>query len=564
MLALLGTLALCSRLAAQDQLVWTAPVEAPSGATVNCGGIDTLHYTSGMPFLRGGGSAAFEVQGPPADRIVVRAWSPDGVVRWNQDRLAPDSPSAPATVEGVVVTPNRQAVVLIHANDDAVLWTFGADGTFLAETQLTLTVSGAAPSGYHMTAHGTSSLVRIAALTDGLFTPPFAGRSSVHCIAPVSGTTIWTHESPAVEWHDVAFLGEETFLVYQGTGGVTVDRVDAQGQLIYTSSGLPSGSSDLLHAATATSDGRFTFTSSFTRITQLDPSGAMLWSQNASDAWGYEHGAATTSGDVVLGGRGTGNRLTRFDISGNVVWDYTANAPIQRYVGLVADGDDGVVASAEATVSSVNSMVGAVEFVDAAGTRTALVDIEPRAGTPYALLPPHLDQFGNVWAASTLAVNSAVGDTGQVTKIVRGTDPTTVHCNLSNPNSTGAQSLLTTLGSPVASEDNLTLRGSQLPPGSTCLFLGSPDSGGPFMPGGSQGVLCLGGPIGRFNGSFQIQPASAAGTVSLQVLSSYLPTAGGGWPIDPGDKWYFQLWHRDLFAGQATSNFTNAVEIIFH
>ena len=78
-------------------------------------------------------------------------------------------------------------------------------------------------------------------------------------------------------------------------------------------------------------------------------------------------------------------------------------------------------------------------------------------------------------------------------------------------------------------------------------------------PGGSQGVLCLGGSIGRF-GLYGSGPnGEHTGTVDPNAIAQ--PT--GTVSALAGQTWFFQSWHRDAVGGSATSNFTNAIGVTF-
>ncbi|MEO0663063.1 MAG: hypothetical protein AAFZ87_16120, partial [Planctomycetota bacterium] len=78
----------------------------------------------------------------------------------------------------------------------------------------------------------------------------------------------------------------------------------------------------------------------------------------------------------------------------------------------------------------------------------------------------------------------------------------------------------------------------------------------------SSGTLCLGGAVGRFNGS--ITQASADGVVSILVDPTSMPTPTGFESATPGMGRVFQLWFRDVDgSGTPTSNFTNAVAVVF-
>jgi hypothetical protein len=44
----------------------------------------------------------------------------------------------------------------------------------------------------------------------------------------------------------------------------------------------------------------------------------------------------------------------------------------------------------------------------------------------------------------------------------------------------------------------------------------------------------------------------------------HLPQPMGNVSAAPGETWYFQYWHRDFINGMSTSNFSNAVKIVFN
>lgn len=79
--------------------------------------------------------------------------------------------------------------------------------------------------------------------------------------------------------------------------------------------------------------------------------------------------------------------------------------------------------------------------------------------------------------------------------------------------------------------------------------------------GGSQGTLCIGGAVGRYDGS--VLSSGPLGEIELQVDPTALPTPMGTQAAMVGVPRFFQLWVRDSFQGTATSNFTNSVGILF-
>jgi hypothetical protein len=130
-----------------------------------------------------------------------------------------------------------------------------------------------------------------------------------------------------------------------------------------------------------------------------------------------------------------------------------------------------------------------------------------------------------------------------------------------NPNSRGLTGIQTVLGSSVVAQNAMTLVASRLPLSAFGYFLASRTQGFVANAGGSQGNLCLGGAVGRFNGNIFNSGASGSGT--LQVDLHRIPSPSGLVSVLPGETWHFQCWHRDTLAGSSTSNFTDAVSVTF-
>ena len=91
------------------------------------------------------------------------------------------------------------------------------------------------------------------------------------------------------------------------------------------------------------------------------------------------------------------------------------------------------------------------------------------------------------------------------------------------------------------------------------FFLASLFPGFVPSPGGSQGNLCLGADIGRFN--TQVQQSGAGGSFGIDVDLANIPT-NPSQPVLSGQSWHFQGWYRDNNPGP-TSNFTDSVEVTF-
>ncbi len=131
------------------------------------------------------------------------------------------------------------------------------------------------------------------------------------------------------------------------------------------------------------------------------------------------------------------------------------------------------------------------------------------------------------------------------------------------PNSTGQPGLLIATGSAVAGNNDVTLNGIQLPAGTFGFFVTSLTQGLLVGVGGSQGNLCLGGQIGRYNLASQVQVSDATGRMSLGIDLTMTPTPFMPVPVLAGETRNFQTWYRDVVGGMNTSNFTSAVAIPF-
>ncbi|MEM9379620.1 MAG: hypothetical protein AAGB93_06675 [Planctomycetota bacterium] len=129
-------------------------------------------------------------------------------------------------------------------------------------------------------------------------------------------------------------------------------------------------------------------------------------------------------------------------------------------------------------------------------------------------------------------------------------------------NSTGVPGELVALGSARVADDDLRLRASELPPFSHGMFFVGRMSGWVPNIGGSQGAMCLSGPIDRYLGPGDFGSTGPSGAIELRVDLAAIPQQGGAVAGLPGDTWYFQCWYRDVDgAGAATTNFTNGVEV---
>ena len=138
----------------------------------------------------------------------------------------------------------------------------------------------------------------------------------------------------------------------------------------------------------------------------------------------------------------------------------------------------------------------------------------------------------------------------------------TNYCTANN-NSTGQTGLISGSGSASIAANNLTVEASRLPNNAFGFFITSLTQGNTPNPGGSAGVLCLGGQIGRYVGPGQIKNTGSTGAFELLLNLNSIPTPSGSVPAVVGQTRNFQAWHRDVSGGTATSNFTNGLAVTF-
>lgn len=130
-------------------------------------------------------------------------------------------------------------------------------------------------------------------------------------------------------------------------------------------------------------------------------------------------------------------------------------------------------------------------------------------------------------------------------------------------NSIGQQGALRAVGDLSLDADRLLLRASNLPPFVTTLMLAAPGGLGGQLLANSEGILCLTGPIGRFNGPGQLLSSGSDGIVLFEVPLDGLATPMGPAAAMAGERWNFQLWYRDVLGGMPTSNLTSSVSVVF-
>jgi hypothetical protein len=194
------------------------------------------------------------------------------------------------------------------------------------------------------------------------------------------------------------------------------------------------------------------------------------------------------------------------------------------------------------------------KILAAAGTMPGRVDL--------GLFPPSNACSATWWDAST---DGGVLLSNALRFVCQGAGGVgTNYCGPGVVNSTGNSGTLRATGSAVVANNDLTLVADDLPNNAFGYFLTSRTQGLVAQPGGSLGVLCLGGSIGRYTGPGQIQNTGTTGSFDLLLDLTQTPTPTGLVAVAVGETWNFQAWHRDSVGGAAVSNFTDGLEVDFN
>lgn len=238
------------------------------------------------------------------------------------------------------------------------------------------------------------------------------------------------------------------------------------------------------------------------------------------------------------------------------------------------DGATGAILDETAPMLGVSDLRFATLTVDGAGylyvydmavregpqrLRVFAPDLQP---VPFSL--PTLPSGAAAAAAGGLAI---AGDGVLVitdrlgTSAYRAPSLGVLSCSPAVSNSTGAPGTLDVRGSDVRADGDLVLRADDLPPGTFVLFLNADAVAITPGAGGSLGTLCLGGSVGRFNA--ELRTAGPGGEAELRVDLGAQPQPSAFVSVVAGETWVYQAWYRDVVAGAAVSNFTEAVSVAF-
>jgi len=303
-------------------------------------------------------------------------------------------------------------------------------------------------------------------------------------------------------------------------------------------------------------------------IASIDPSGGLMYRTAVDSPRGTQGNriAVDATQNAYVVGTERVDETFSSDTQANV-WKVDASGAVewQRMNPASQAGDSSargasVTPAGDLLIMTTDATDTAHLTMDAAGN-TQWLATEPTglAGTVTYLADRH-DVLANVdgMAYTQQQLGSAV----RITKFVPGGLVGTQYCGPAVPNSSGAGGVIDAIGGDFASENNLTLRLSDLPGNTFAMLLGSQTQGSLTMLGGGQGTLCLGGSIGRFVGTNELRRTLPNGTSSLRVDTTRIPNGLGTQSVSAGQTWNFQAWFRDVNP-VVTSNLTNAISVAF-
>ena len=239
---------------------------------------------------------------------------------------------------------------------------------------------------------------------------------------------------------------------------------------------------------------------------------------------------------------------------GNIYWQETQGRLVIQWDDAGFFNAPGEIATYQIQVFSTGSIYAQFLYQDIGGTRAdngGSATIGYQAGNAIDDVQWSFNSPGAVMDGSVLSIVPA-GPVGVGTN----------YCT-ANVNSTGVIGVISGSGSASVAANNLTLNATSLPLNAFGYFITSATQAVTPNPGGSQGILCIGGQIGRYTGPGQIQNTGSTGSFSLLINLTQIPTPTGFVAAAAGQVRNFQAWHRDSVGGVATSNFTNGLEVTF-
>ena len=160
----------------------------------------------------------------------------------------------------------------------------------------------------------------------------------------------------------------------------------------------------------------------------------------------------------------------------------------------------------------------------------------------------------NADGVGDVLISSRVSSLGRVEAHTGFAPPSPANYCIGAPNSSGPGARMDFTGTWSVSSNHLTLRAEHCPPNNFGVFFFGPTA--IQVPFGN-GVRCVGGGIRR------ISPAVSTGATGTAVLPVDLAAHPFNSQIQPGDTRHFQFWFRDIPAGGAQFNLSDALSIRF-
>ena len=311
------------------------------------------------------------------------------------------------------------------------------------------------------------------------------------------------------------------------------------------------GSSYLSALAFAPSDSTRAFAATNTGRLYHSSDGGVTWTLGSSGGPSshYFYGSALLvdpqdPDHAFVAGSGYGNPAVRETTDGGATWQARSAGLPSTLVHDLAwspDGSGDLFAAGEA---------GAFHFDAATSTWSNAMGTEAPAT--------------NYWSVETVPSSPRVrfGTYGRGIwdlTLLSGGELGVRICSPAAANVSGVPAVIRALGSPFVADNDLTLVANALPSNTLGFFLASPTQGFIPYPGGSVGILCLGGPFGRYQSL--AQNSGLFGSIALPVDVTAIAQPTGPVAGQPGQTWFFQAWYRDSILSFPTSNFTDAIAV---
>ncbi|MEL6713301.1 MAG: hypothetical protein AAFP86_05975 [Planctomycetota bacterium] len=582
-LALAGSSLLCVLAAplgaAQSSVLWRVSDDSTQPADL----------TPNIAFPDGrGGAAFFEFDGSSGGERQLRAIDANGTERWLLPLSTPLSPGR------VTVSSDGQGRFLKVVSDSAAGQVEVEGLDFEGNPSWTRTVSAPYPgsdlynglSGFAVEHPGGDVSIGVNFIDLDALTIEFGFHVTLIRLDP-SGAELWRTSILDHSFSRLDAAGDDLILSIQQTAGgfnqtpLRTTRYANDGSTVWStltsSGGIGSSvrpdevlvdpvSGNVLLQSTSTSNGA---AGRETRVQAVDPTGVIVWNWTPSglassdqEAGGMVLGSA---GEVLVGTTGFGPsgdvaKITALDAATGAVRADTSFADSTMGVagGLQPSPNGGSMA-----VVTNAAGVPALVTLDA-NLGVTSTDSLPAAPPSNELGVATPDGRGGLLIAGWRRTGGGAGPEIRPfwIKAVAGAEIGTSYCVQTVSNSTGDPGALAVIGDPEASFDNVTLVASSLPPGIASMFLVADGTAVVPNAGGSDGTLCLGGAIGRYNRPGEVQVSRPNGMLSMRIDLNDTPAPNTLFTVLPGTTLRFQLWHRDQILSP-TSNFTNGVEVTF-